>query len=200
MASELKKLSKKFEKIAAKKVLVSKDVNELRQIRESIKSFLDCLKECQICGKAVDDIVKMEAAGKKASLCRECGIKALRDKSLLSSKVPAAKKKKAPRAESSVPAKKKSVKKNRKPETPEVKTPAENDDGLDELGKKNGISVSNLKKIRSIANNSAFLMPLNATISYVRSELRNTRIRVPEEKIESVVREMAGKHGLKVKA
>ncbi len=78
----LKKLAAKLSTVAGKRNLDSKDLNALREIKEGITGVLQGLKECESCGAAVTEIIRLELGGVRAAVCQSCGIKALKSKSL----------------------------------------------------------------------------------------------------------------------
>jgi hypothetical protein len=78
----LKKLSAKLSAVAGKRNLDSKDLELLREVKEGITGVLQGLKECESCGAAVAEIIRLELGGVRAAVCQACGIKALKSKSL----------------------------------------------------------------------------------------------------------------------
>jgi hypothetical protein len=79
----LKKLSSKLSAVAGKRNLDSKDLEALREVKEGIIGILQGLKECECCGAAVPEIIRIELGGVRAAVCQACGIKALKNKSLV---------------------------------------------------------------------------------------------------------------------
>jgi len=92
----LKKMTAKLAAVAAKKQLDNKDMAVLREVKDGISAVLQGLKECDCCGAAVTEIARLELDGVRAAVCQACGIKALRNKSLVIKNV---KKKEAARHE-----------------------------------------------------------------------------------------------------
>jgi sRNA-binding protein len=83
----LGKLLLKMQGVAKKKQLESKDLEVLREIKDGISQALQVLKECDCCGAAVTEIARLELDGVRAAVCRDCGIKALKNKALILKKV-----------------------------------------------------------------------------------------------------------------
>jgi hypothetical protein len=79
----IKKLASKLQSVAGKKQLESKDLAALRDVKDGITQVLQVLKECESCGAAVLEIARLELDGVRAAVCHACGIKALRNKSLV---------------------------------------------------------------------------------------------------------------------
>ena len=79
----IKKLASKLQSVAGKKQLESKDLAALREVKDGITKALQILKECESCGAAVLEIARLELDGVRAAVCHACGIKALRNKSLV---------------------------------------------------------------------------------------------------------------------
>ncbi|MFH0918737.1 MAG: hypothetical protein V1913_00115 [Fibrobacterota bacterium] len=94
--SNLKKMAAKLAAVAGKKQLDNKDMTILREVKDSISAVLQGLKECDCCGAAVTEIARLELDGVRAAVCQSCGIKALKNKSLVIKNV---KKKEAARHE-----------------------------------------------------------------------------------------------------
>jgi hypothetical protein len=86
-ALNIKKLSVKLQSVASKNKLESKDLAMLREIKEGIAQALQLLKECDACGAAVLEIARLELDGVRAAVCPACGIKALKNRSLVINKV-----------------------------------------------------------------------------------------------------------------
>ena len=78
--TSLKKLAGKLSAVAGKRALDSKDLEILREVKEGIMGVLQGLKECESCGAAVAEIIRIELGGVRAAVCQSCGIKALKSK------------------------------------------------------------------------------------------------------------------------
>lgn len=95
--TNLKKMAAKLSAVAGKKQLDNKDMTLLREVKDAITTVLQGLKECDCCGAAVTEIARLELDGVRAAVCQACGIKALKNKSLVIKNV---KKKEAAKHES----------------------------------------------------------------------------------------------------
>jgi hypothetical protein len=83
VSENLKELAAKLSSIARKKNLKGRDIDVLKEVREGLARVMMQVKECDLCGGVVPDLVKMEMEGIKASVCQECGIKLLKNPKLV---------------------------------------------------------------------------------------------------------------------
>ncbi|OGS33390.1 MAG: hypothetical protein A2293_08945 [Elusimicrobia bacterium RIFOXYB2_FULL_49_7] len=222
----LNKLLTKFQGVAKKKHLESRDLEILREIKEGITQVLQVLKECDCCGAAVPEIARLELDGIRAAVCHDCGIKALKNKSLVLKKVKKneAKREKRDDKDHKKPAEHKTSHKS----APAADTRSTRFDaviekkadgavgqtmlslgaksgeldraaGFEEVASENGQKLAIVKKLFEIASSVALPMPLDRTISYTRMEALNQGLRLSDDELKRIVTGLVKKAGLKVR-
>ncbi|OGJ89509.1 MAG: hypothetical protein A2487_06375 [Candidatus Raymondbacteria bacterium RifOxyC12_full_50_8] len=222
----LKKLAAKMAAVAGKKQMDSKDLTVLREIKDGISQTLQELKECDSCGSAVTEIVRMEIEGVRAAVCHACGIKALKNKGLVLKHARHREKEHAHKKDH--PASHKSAKPESVPanahapaKAPKVVKPAKEDKApavaaqpslfstpeprqdlgaaLQEIGEAAGIKPAIVRRILQIASSVAFPMNLERTLNYTRMEAQRENINLDNEALKKVISGLVQKAGLKLK-
>lgn len=158
----IKKLASKLQSVAGKKQLESKDLAALREVKDGITQTLQVLKECESCGAAVLEIARLELDGVRAAVCHACGIKALRNKSLVLKNVrkkAAARQKAAGAAAHQKPPQPKP--RFKRPERPVKPLPAQREIPK----KKTRLDVPTFKRNESQANDQTSLFGASAPVS-----------------------------------
>jgi len=222
----LKKLSGKLSAVAGKRNLDSKDLEILREVKEGITGVLQGLKECESCGAAVAEIIRLELGGVRAAVCQSCGIKALKNKSLN-----VRKKKEAVHHETKHPASShkshdgKPLEKrtpfrtdphpvHESKEAPAKAKPAPSEQAslfgdaapsekgenvFEEIAKEAGTKIMTAKKVHQIASGIAFPMNMDRTLSYVRMDAQTQGVHLQPEEIKKIITALMAKGLIKVK-
>jgi hypothetical protein len=223
--TNLKKLSAKLGAISAKASLESKDLESLREIRDSISSVLSALKECDCCGAAVTEIAKLEMEGVRAHVCRKCGIRAFKDKELILKAVRKKESNRVVRPSVSASSSAKSVIKS-KPfkthvEPSSVSKPARSrqsdfqpslfgemaaqgdtsraGNDFDAVAESTGSKIMSVKKVHSIASSVAFPMNFDRTISFTKIEAQSQHFQIKDEELKRIVTALKDKGLLRIK-
>ena len=151
------------------------DKQKMLALHAEILEGIEGLTECELCGTISEVIVTMTLADVTAKLCKECGVKAL-DVGKIQKSTP---RKRTRSTKTAKPAPKKSDKKIEEPVTP-----AELHARVEE---QTGIKKTDVKRLHKIIEDIATPMNLEHTVTYVKREVENAKLKVEEKALEKAV-------------
>ena len=151
------------------------DKQKMLALQTEILAGIESLTECEFCGAISEVIVTMTLADVTAKLCRECGVKAL-DAGKIQKSTP---RKRTRSAKTTKTAPKKPDDKEEKPETP-----AELHNRVEE---QTGMKKPDVKRLHKIIEDIAAPMNFEHTLTYVKREAENAKLKVDEKVLEKAV-------------
>jgi len=224
--TSVKKLAAKLSIVGSKKQLDSKDLDMLREVKEGIVAVLQGLKECDVCGSAVTEIVRIEIDGIRAAVCQSCGIKSLKNKAIVLRGVKKKEHSKEKVAKSAshgaashsrAPEKKRPFSTDPHPasERPSHGTPAlraeqpslfsepasaeKGENAFEEVARDANSKMMTVKKVHQIVSNIAFPMNFERTTSYVRMEAQGQNLHLNPDELKRIVTALIKKNLIKIK-
>lgn len=170
---QIEKSAQKLIALCQKEKPTKTDKQKMLTLHTEILTGIENLTECDICGAISEVIVKMTLAEVTANLCKECGFK-----SLESGKI----------QKSTTRKRSRSVKKPTTPKTQntskEPETPAALHTRIEE---QTGIKKTDVKRLHKIIEDIATPMNLAHTMTYVKREVENAKLKVDEKALEKAV-------------
>lgn len=150
------------------------DKQKMLVLHTEILNGIESLTECELCGAISDVIVTMTLADVTAQLCKECGVKSL-DLGKIQKSTP----RKRTRTTKTTKPKPKQEAKSAEPETP-----AELHSRVEE---QTGIKKTDVKRLHKILEEIATPMSSEHTMTYVKREAENAKLKVDEKALEKAV-------------
>ena len=172
----IEKSAEKLIVLCQKEKPTNTDKQKMLALHTEILAGIEGLTECELCGAISEVIVTMTLADVTAKLCKECGVRAL-DAGKIQKSTP---RKRTPSTKTTAkPAPKKSDKKEEEPETPaELHARVED---------QTGIKKTDVKRLQKIIAEIATPMSYEHTLTYVKREVENVKLKVEEKALEKAV-------------
>ena len=171
----IEKSAQKLIVLCQKEKPTKTDKQKMLTLHTEILAGIEELTECELCGAISEVIVTMTLADVTAKLCKECGVKAL-DAGKIQKSTP---RKRSQSKKTAKPAPKKQDKKVEEPETPaELHTRVED---------QTGIKKTDIKRLQKIIEEIATPMSFEHTLTYVKREVENAKLKVEEKALEKAV-------------
>lgn len=170
----IEKSAQKLIVLCQKEKPTKTDKQKMLTLHTEILAGIESLTECEFCGAISEVIVTMTLAEVTAKLCKECGVKALD----------------AGKIQKSTPRKRTRSTKTTKPiakqeETPnEPETPAALHSRVEE---QTGIKKTDVKRLHKIIDEIATPMSREHTMTYVKREVQNAKLKVDDKALEKAV-------------
>ncbi len=170
---QIEKAAQKLITLCKKDKPTKTDKEKMLVLHKDILVGIENLTECELCGSISEVIVTMTLAEVTAKLCKECGLK-----SLESGKI----QKTTTRRRSRTVKKPTTQKPEESPIEPE--TPAALHSRVEE---KTGIKKTDVKRLHKIIQDIATPMNLENTLTYVKREVENAKLKVDDKALEKAV-------------
>ena len=151
------------------------DKQKMLAVHTEILAGIEDLTECELCSAISEVIVTMTLADVTAKLCKECGVKAL-DVGKIQKSTP---RKRTQSKKTANPTPKKQEKK-----VEALESPAELHSRVEE---QTGIKKADVKRLHKIIKDIATPMNLEHTLTYVKREVENAKLKVEEKALEKAV-------------
>lgn len=171
----IEKSAQKLIVLCQKEKPTKTDKQKMLALQNEILTGIESLTECDLCGAISEVIVTMTLADITAKLCKECGVRAL-DAGKIQKSTPR-KRTRSPKA--TKPAPKKSEKNIEEPESP-----AELHNRVEE---QTGIKKTDVKRLHKIIEEIATPMSFEHTLTYVKREVENAKLKVEEKALVKAV-------------
>ena len=176
---QIEKSAQKLITLCQKEKPTKTDKAKMLVLHNEILSGIDSLTECDLCGSISEVIVTMTIGEVTAALCKECGMKAL-DAGKIQKSTPRKRTRTTkPRSTSSNSSPGKPKEKASEPETPAALH--------SRVEEQTGIKKTDIKRLHKIVDEIATPMNLENTITYVKREVENARLKVEETALVKAV-------------
>ena len=183
---QIEKSAQKLIALCQKEKPTKTDKAKMLGLHTEILNGIENLVECEICGAITETIVTMTLVEVTAKLCKECGFKALE-----SGKIQKTAARKRTRTTKTTKSKPKSAKTEPKPTVPEPEavaaepeTPAALHSRIEE---ETGIKKTDAKRLHKIVQEIATPMNLENTMTYVKREVENAKLKVDASALQKAV-------------
>ncbi len=177
--SQIEKSAQKLIALCQKEKPTKTDKDKMYVLHAEILSSIESLTECELCGAISEVIVTMTMGEVTAKLCQACGMKAL-DAGKIQKSTPRKRTRTTkPRTTST-----KSTTTKPKEKVSEPETAAELHSRVEE---QTGIKKTDIKRLQKIVDEIATPMNLENTITYVKREAENARLKVEETALVKAV-------------
>ncbi len=177
--AQIEKAAEKIIALCQKEKPTKTDKARMLALHADIFNGIEKLAECELCGTISEIIVTMTLAEVTAKLCQECGVKALEAGKI---------QKTTPRRQSR---RAKTSKMAPKPKVESDAQPAESPTSPAELQTRveaeTGIKKADVKRVQKILNDIATPMSLTHTLTYVKREVDNAKLKVEPGALEKAV-------------
>ena len=177
--NEIEKTAQKLITLCQKEKPTKTDKEKMLALHADILSSIEGLTECELCGAISEVIVTMTLAEVTGKLCKECGFKALDAGKI--QKTTSRKRTRTTKSESTTP---KSTKAKADKPVEEPETPAALHTRIEE---QTGIKKTDVKRLHKIIDEIATPMNLENTLTYVKREVENAKLKVDELALEKAV-------------
>lgn len=171
----IEKSAQKLIDLCQKEKPTKTDKQKMLALHTEILAGIESLTECELCGAISEVIVTMTLADVTAKLCRECGVKAL-DVGKIQKTTP---RKRARTTKTTKPDTSKATEAKKEPETP-----AELHSRVEE---QTGIKKTDVKRLHKIIEEIATPMSSEHTMTYVKREVENAKLKVDEKALEKAI-------------
>lgn len=169
---QIEKAAQKLIGLCQKEKPTKVDKQKMLVLHADILSGIENLAECELCGAISEVIVTMTLAEVTAKLCKECGFKAL-DVGKIQKTTP--RKRTRTVKTQNTDSKKTTSKPDETPQEPE--SPAALHTRVEE---QTGIKKTDVKRLHKIVQEIATPMNLENTLTYVKREVENAKLKVDE--------------------
>lgn len=176
---QIEKSAQKLISLCQKEKTTKSDKEKMLVLHSEIFSSIESLTECELCGSISEVIVKMTMGDVTAKLCKECGMK-----SLNSGKIQKTTPRKRTRTVTKKPASSKPTVTKQKEKVSEPETPTAIHSRVEE---QTGIKKTDIKRLHKIVDEIATPMNLENTLTYVKREVENARIKLDETALVKAV-------------
>ncbi len=175
----IEKSAQKLIALCQKEKPTKADKQKMLAFHTEILAGIESLTECELCGAISEVIVTMTLADVTAKLCKECGVKAL-DAGKIQKSTP------RKRTQSTKATKNSDEKatKNSDEKAEEPETPAELHTRVEE---QTGIKKTDVKRLHKIIEEIAAPMSFEHTLTYVKREVENAKLKMEEKALEKAV-------------
>ncbi len=176
---QIEKAAQKLIGLCQKEKPTKADKQKMLVLHADILSGIENLTECEFCGAISEVIVTMTLAEVTAKLCKECGFKAL-DAGKIQKTTP--RKRTRTVKTRNTDSKKTASNPAEAPQEPE--SPAALHTRVEE---QTGIKKTDVKRLHKIVQEIATPMNLENTLTYVKREVENAKLKVDEGALEKAV-------------
>ena len=176
---QIGKAAQKLIALCEKEKPTKTDKQKMLALHTDILSGIENLTECELCGAISEVIVTMTLAEVTAKLCKECGLKALDAGKI--QKTTSRKRTRTVKTRNTG-SKQATPKPNEEVEEPE--SPAALHTRVEE---QTGIKKTDVKRLHKIVQEIATPMNLANTLTYVKREVENAKLKVDQEALEKAV-------------
>ena len=176
---QIEKAAQKLIALCQKEKPTKTDKQKMLGLHADILSGIENLTECELCGAISEVIVTMTLADVTAKLCKECGFKALDAGKI--QKTTSRKRTRTVKTRNSG-SKQATSKPDATPQEPE--SPAVLHTRVEE---QTGIKKTDVKRLHKIVQDIATPMNLANTLTYVKREVENAKLKVDGEALEKAV-------------
>ncbi len=176
---QIEKAAQKLIVLCQKEKPTKTDKQKMLVLNTDILSSIENLTECDLCGAISEVIVTMTLADVTAKLCKECGFKALEAGKIQKTTTRKRTGSVKTRDKDSKPSTQKPDETVKEPESP-----AELHSRVEE---KTGIKKTDVKRLHKIVQEIATPMNLTNTLTYVKREVENVKLKVDEQALEKAV-------------
>ncbi len=170
---QIEKSAQKLIALCQKEKPTKTDKQKMLTLHTDILAGIENLTECELCGAITEVIVKMTLAEITANLCKECGLKSLETGKIQKSTT---------RKRTRTVKKPTTSRPKEKPQEPE--SPAALHTRVEE---QTGIKKTDVKRLQKIIEDIATPMNLAHTLTYVKREVENAKLKVDEKALEKAV-------------
>lgn len=177
--NQIEKAAQKLIALCQKEKPTKTDKQKMLGLHADILSGIENLTECEFCGAISEVIVTMTLAEVTAKLCKECGLKALESGKIQKSTTRKRTRTTKTQRTSSKPTTSKPA---ATPEDPESPTALHT-----RVEEQTGIKKTDVKRIHKIVQDIATPMNLTNTLTYVKREVENAKLKVDEGALEKAV-------------
>lgn len=176
---QIEKAAQKLIALCQKEKPTKTDKQKMLVLHADILSGIENLTECEFCGAISEVIVTMTLSDVTAKLCKECGLKALEAGKI--QKTTSRKRTRTAKTQST----------RSKPTTPKPDDPPKEPESPAALHtrveEQTGIKKTDIKRIHKIVQDIATPMNLANTLTYVKREVENAKLKVDGEALEKAV-------------
>ncbi len=176
---QIEKAAQKLIALCQKEKPTKTDKQKMLGLHADILSGIENLTECELCGAISEVIVTMTLAEVTAKLCKECGLKTLE-----AGKIQKTTSRKRTRTV-------KTRNTDSKPTTPKPdETPQEPESPAvlhTRVEEQTGIKKTDVKRLHKIVQEIATPMNLANTLTYVKREVENAKLKVDGKALEKAV-------------
>ena len=176
---QIEKAAQKLIGLCKKEKPTKTDKQKMLGLHADILSGIENLTECELCGAISEVIVTMTLAEVTAKLCKECGFKALDvgkiQKTTSRKRTPTPKKR-------NTDSKKTASKPAETPQEPESSAALHT-----RVEEQTGIKKIDVKRLHKILQEIATPMNLENTLTYVKREVENAKLKVDGAALEKAV-------------
>ena len=176
---QIEKAAQKLIALCQKEKPTKTDKQKMLVLNADILSGIENLTECELCGAISEVIVTMTLVDVTAKLCKECGFKALDAGKI--QKTTSRKRTRTVKTRNT-DSKQTTSKPNKIPQEPE--SPAALHTRVEE---QTGIKKTDVKRLHKIVQEIATPMSLANTLTYVKREVENAKLKVDGEALEKAV-------------
>lgn len=170
----IEKSAQKLIELCQKEKPTKTDKQKMLTFHTEILAGIESLTECELCGAISEVIVTMTLAEVTAKLCKECGVKALD----------------AGKIQKSTPRKRTRSTKTTKPKAEQEEKPTESETPAalhSRVEEQTGIKKTDVKRLHKIIEEIATPMNHEHTLTYVKREVENAKLKVDEKALEKAV-------------
>lgn len=172
--NNIEKSAQKLIVLCQKEKPIKTDKQKMLALHTEILAGIESLTECEMCGAISEVIVTMTLADVTAKLCKDCGVK-----SLESGKIQKSTPRKRTTSTKTARPKAKQEEKATEPETPGALHAR--------VEEQTGIKKTDVKRLHKIIEDIATPMNLEHTLTYVKREVENAKLKVEEKALEKAV-------------
>jgi DNA polymerase III delta subunit len=176
---QIEKAVQKLIVLCQKEKPTKTDKEKMLGLHSDILSGIENLTECELCGAISEVIVTMTLSDVTAKLCKECGLKALEAGKI--QKTTSRKRTRTVKTRNT-DSKQTTSKPDETPQEPE--SPAALHTRVEE---QTGIKKTDVKRLHKIVQDIATPMNLANTLTYVKREVENAKLKVDEGALEKAV-------------
>ena len=170
---QIEKSAQKLIALCQKEKPTKTDKQKMMELQAEILAGIENLTECELCGAISEMIVKMTLVDVTAELCKQCGMKALDAGKIQKTKT-------RRRTTTGRTTKTKPVQTVKEPESPT--------DLLNRVEEQTGIKKTDVKRLHKIIQEIATPMNPTHTLTYVKREVENAKIKLDDKVLEKAVK------------
>lgn len=170
---QIQKNAQKLITLCQKEKPTKTDKQKMMGLQAEILAGIENLTECELCGAISEMIVTMTLDDTTAKLCKQCGIKALDAGKIQKTKT-------RKRTTTAKTTKTKPVQK--------IKEPESQTDLHSRVEEQTGIKKTDIKRLHKIIQEIATPMNPTHTLTYVKREVENAKLKVDEKALEKAVK------------